>query len=117
MIVDQFLNRKYDENTYNCLHFTREVWLALTGEDIGTKLHGLLGQASDRRLMISHFRAFERLTHPIPPCIMYMTQLDKDPHIGVVLADGLLHIRRTGPEFFPIPLASRGATPPFRYYR
>jgi hypothetical protein len=31
-MIEKFLDKKYDENNYNCGHFTAELWFELTGE-------------------------------------------------------------------------------------
>lgn len=114
MSVNHYFGRRYDDEKYNCLHFTRDVWKDLTGEDLEEKLAGLLGPT--RQVRPSHFKAFRRLAKPESPCIMYMTQLGRDPHVGVYLRGSILHIKSTGVEFLPPVLACRGATS-VRYYK
>jgi len=112
--INAYFSRKYDDMSYNCLHFARDVWLDLTGEDLTAKLQGLLGEG--RKLTKSHFRAFRKLNQPLSPCLVLMTQLGKDPHIGVYFNGNVFHIRKSGVEFLPANLACRWATS-IRYYR
>lgn len=115
MSLDQFLYKKYHKEIYTCLHFTRDVWQHVTGEDISDKLQGLLDK--DRRISKANLRSFEKLSRPQHPCLVYMKQLGEDPHIGVYLAGSLMHIHsRTGPEFLPLDIAARGFTD-FGFYR
>lgn len=116
MKVDAQLLRVYDRKAYNCLHFTRDVWGELTGEDISEKLRGLLGAPEDRRLALATFRAFERLPRPISHCLVYMRSMGRDPHVGVFFRDRLLHMRTTGPEFLPLAIGARGFNS-FRFYK
>jgi len=115
--TDKFLLKNYDRNRYNCLHFTRDVWLELTGVDITDRLQGLLAPEGQRKPHRGPLRAFKRLRRPVAPCIVYMRSLGHDPHVGVLLPEGLLHIRNTGPELFPFEIAVRGTTPPYRFYQ
>lgn len=114
MSVNKFFSKKYDDESYNCLHFLREVWLEFVGEDLGPRLTTLLD--AKRQLKLAHARAFKRLSAPVSPCIMVMTQLGRDPHVGMYLNGKILHIRKAGVEFLPPVLACRGATS-IRYYR
>jgi hypothetical protein len=106
--VDPFLDRRYAPLTYDCLHFTREVWLAATGEDIGERLGSLLGRGTGRKLCGGHRRAFQRLTAPEDPCIALMRRPRSSPHIGVYLRGRVLHIWERGVEFMPPAVAGRG---------
>lgn len=116
MNVDKWLNKRHKKDIYTCLHFTRDVWLELTGQDITERLHGLLGADNARRLVRSHFRAFERLQAPCSPCLVYMRQMGRDPHMGVFVDGRLLHLNKHGAEYFPLEIAARGFTD-FRYYK
>jgi hypothetical protein len=112
--LNHFFNRGRTA-TYICSHFTRDVWLYLTGEDLSSKLQGLL-DTSDMKMQLSHFRSFVRLSVPQDPCLVFMTQMGNDPHIGVFVNDKLLHLGKRVPEFHPLELATRCFTT-VRYYR
>lgn len=116
MNTEQFLLKVYHRDTYNCLHFTRDVWIALFDEDITDKLKGLLGHASTRKLGRATFRAFQRLPAPLAPCLVYMLAAGRDPHLGVYVGGKVLHLRKTGPEYLPFELATRGFNK-FRFYK
>lgn len=115
MNVDDFLVQPRTKS-YTCLHHTRDVWQAVTGVDITERWQGLLSASDPRQLLREHFAAFKRLPGLVDPCIVYMRQLGRDPHVGVYVQGGLLHLRARVPEFFPFELASRGFTS-FRYYQ
>jgi hypothetical protein len=106
--IDCFLDRSYNAQTYNCLHFSREVWLALTGRDIGAALQGLLGRVSERGISRGTVAAFARLASPMSPCIVLLQRPRTSPHMGVYLRGKVLHITQQGVEFLPVDLAMRG---------
>lgn len=116
MSIDPFLSKRYDKDTYHCLHFTRDVWFGLTGVDITDRLQGLLAPASERKPHRGALRAFKRLRRPVAPCVVYMRQLGQDPHVGVLVDHRLLHMQKHGPEFLPLALAGRGFTD-FGFYQ
>ena len=115
MSIDCFLDRSYDPQKYNCLHFSREVWLALTDADIGAALAGLLGRVSERGISKHTVNAFARLASPVSPCIVLMQRPRTSPHMGVYLRGKVLHITQRGVEFLPVDLAMRGFKT-VRYY-
>lgn len=107
--VDAFLDRVYNERHYNCLHFTVEVWRALTGEDIAERLDGLLsGPVADRRIRRPHTGAFLSLPDRRSPCLALMQRARIAPHVGIYLRGRVLHIRETGPAFEPLEIATYG---------
>lgn len=106
--VDPFLDRRYKSRSYDCLHFTREVWLAATGEDIGDRLETLLGRGRDRKVLRGHRRAFQRLSRPEDPSLALMRRPRSSPHIGVYIRGRILHISERGVEFMPPEVAARG---------
>lgn len=114
--VDPFLERRYHDRTYDCLHFTREVWLTFTGEDIGDRLETLLGRGAERKVTREHRRLFTRLDAPEDPCLVVMRRPRSAPHTGVYVRGRVLHIMRRGVEFMPPEVASRGFTS-VGYYR
>lgn len=115
MSIDKYLNRKYNYQTYNCLHFSRDVWLDMTGIDITEKLNGLLGKASDRMISTHTVKSFIRLLNPISPCIVLMQRPRTSPHMGIYIDGSVLHIKPNGVEFFPLDIASFGFKT-VRYY-
>jgi len=106
--IDCFLDRNYNEQSYNCLHFSREVWIALTGNDISEALQGLLGRVSQRGISKHTLNAFTRFECPQEPCIVLMQRPRTSPHMGVYLRGKVLHITHQGVEFMPLDLAMRG---------
>lgn len=108
--VDGFLDRRYDRKTYDCLHFTRDVWMAATGEDLGDSLATLLERGPARKLARAHRRLFQRLDRPEDPCLVLMRRPRTAPHAGVYIRGRVLHLWDGGAEFMPPEVASRGFT-------
>jgi hypothetical protein len=106
--VDHFLSRRYHEVSYNCLHFTREVWMSLTGDDIGDRLSALWDHPSARRARRGDLSQFRRLDRPQNPSLVLMHRPRCAPHAGVFLRGRILHLTEMGAEFLTPELATRG---------
>ena len=102
--VDPFLDRQQTD-TYNCLDFTREVWLAMTGVDITQRLTGLVGAFASRRTTVSGVRGFTRLPGPVSPCLVVMQRYKFVPHVGIFLRGRILHLTNKGVQFQPLVVA------------
>jgi hypothetical protein len=102
--VDPFLDR-VQTREYNCLDFTREVWLDMTGEDITARLTGLVGAFVDRKPNLSGVKSFKRLPGPISPCIVVMQRFHFIPHVGIFWNGRILHLTNRGVQFQPLVVA------------
>lgn len=101
MDLTRFLGRKFDWRTYNCWHFTRDVWLELRGVDMGQ----YEGTASLRNWIRTFQDNREKIIGPIirpvlgfpEPCLVLMETNDHSlPHCGVWVNGGLLHLPKQG---------------------
>ena len=108
MNLDQFYNRTYNRQTYNCAHFVAEVWLYLTGSDISIILRGFLLPPKDRYVRANLRRQFKRLTKPVSPCIVLMQRPKTVPHVGLFYKGRVFQLHERGVEFQPLDVASRG---------
>ena len=108
--VDPLLHRRFDRRRYDCLHFARDVWLELTGEDLAARLDGLLAAPEDRHVLARHRRAFQRLPGPREPCLVVGQRRHSAPHVGVFLRGRVLHLREEGATFQTFADAMRGFT-------
>lgn len=99
-IVDVFLDREYDFKRYNCGHFVSDVWLALTGEDIGSVcqsfLHGKINQFWEERNKRTLLKC------PVSPCVCVMKNKLHETHAGVFIEDKILHLSDLGVRYEPI---------------
>ena len=84
--TNQYLTRTYPPD-YTCVHFVRDVWKDLTGNDIGQYAPGLHGNPE---LAIRH--GFVRLNKPRTPCLVWMKGLNES-HAGVYVDGRILHLK------------------------
>lgn len=106
--TDRWLHARQRPNEYNCFDFTRDVWLDLTGEDIGDRLQILHRAIPDRRATKADIAAFNRLDGPQSPSLVMMRRPRAVPHIGVFLRGRILHLRQRGAVFEPPFYATLG---------
>lgn len=118
-MFDDLLLKRFDIRTYNCWDLTREVWLRLTGQDLGSPevLHYTRDEFSD---VVDAWEGtrYREVFDPIDYCIVLMLRARTMPHVGVYLGRRerrVIHIRRAGVQVQPIEVASLGFTS-VRYY-
>ena len=113
--VDPYLDRRFHLARYNCWHFAREVWLDLTGEDLGDRTPETITRAA----LVGRFDAdvptFRPLDRPAEPCLALMTRSGDVPHVGVYVGGKVLQITRTGVTHLPI-LQARAGFEQMRFY-
>lgn len=112
--VDPFFDRMPTE-TYNCLDFVREVWQAMTGEDITNRFPGLVGDFHSRKVTQEGVRSSTRLQSPVSPCFVVMQRRGMVPHVGIYLDRRILHLHTRGVEFQPLVVVREYFTS-IRYY-
>lgn len=92
---------KFDWYNYNCGHFTREVWLELTGVDLGLRMP----EKITREELLKTFRLGEseivgtlihEIPEPVDPCLVMLQNKLNVPHVGVYTAGALLHLPKNG---------------------
>jgi hypothetical protein len=116
-MFDDLLLKRFDIRAYNCWDLTREVWLRLTGQDLGCpeliyynnlEYNDVVEAWQDTR--------YRELSGPKSPCIVLMMRPRMMTHVGVMLPDKrVIHIRRAGVQVQPVEVASLGFTS-VRYY-
>lgn len=120
MDLDDLLTKRFDIKTYNCWDLAREVWLRLTGQDLGSpELVYFTRDEFGEVVEAWQDTRFKEVFSPIPqPCIVLMMRPRHMPHVGVYLgrSTGLcIHIRKAGVQVQPVSVASLGFTT-VRYY-
>ena len=102
MSFDALFFREYDHETCNCLHFTVDAWRVLFGIDLSflTQAYAREGDA-----VLSDFlksKVFERIPHPVSPCLCLLRGLVADQtHIATFLDGRVLHISEVGVQYLP----------------
>ncbi len=124
--VDKYLSKTYNIRTYNCFSFAREIWLELTGTDLGkqtpdnpdthqgsvTTLQAL--QYNHTALQVAN--TLIRLDSPEDPCLVLLQRARLEPHIGVFYQGRVLHLNRSGAYYVPLGQITPGY-PSVSYYR
>jgi hypothetical protein len=115
-MLDDLLLKRFNLRTYNCWDLAREVWLRLTGQDLGspTLVHYTVDEFGEQVDAWEGAR-FREIAHPTEPCIVLMQRPRHMPHVGVWHQRRVMHIRRAGVQYVPIEVASLGFTS-VRYY-
>lgn len=88
--------RVFSLTQYNCWHFLRDVWLDVTGRDLGDRVPA---SVNGYRQRFEHGAAFEheRIDDPVSPCIAYFPKARKaTPHIGMYWRGKIIHLDRAG---------------------
>lgn len=104
MSIDEFYGRKYDHVSYNCYHFSCDVWLYLTNRDLAKSVDEGIYQTGITR---KHFRSFTELEKPVSPCLVIMQNPRQTPHMGVYYNGRILHFTEYGTEWQPPEIAGR----------
>lgn len=115
-MFDDLLLKRFDIKTYNCWDLTREVWLRLTGQDLGSPelIYFTKEECSDvvDAWQDTRFREVERTSPSI--CLFMHPRIM--PHVGVYLGRGLvIHIKKAGAQVQPVEVVSLGY-PTVKYY-
>lgn len=97
MSIDNLLDRVWT-HSYTCNEFAVEAWKQITGEDITKRLNKT----------INGKQAFKKLSEPISPCIVYMTNNNRSStHVGLFYCDKLLHLTPLGVQLIPLELVQQ----------
>jgi hypothetical protein len=112
--IDPYLGKRYDRVHYNCLHFSRDVWLDATGIDITDVLRDVL-DPNTRKPTRKLLQSFQEVKEPVDPCLVMMRRPRLAPHIGVWIRGKILHLQERGAEYQPLEIASVGFSSA-RYY-
>lgn len=115
-VVDKYLGKTFKYKTYNCYDFVREVWLELTGTDLGAQTPPTSGieAYTDKALQVAN--TLERLESPADPSIVLLQRARLEPHIGVYYSGKVLHLTKTGAYYMPLSQVSTGY-PTVTFYR
>lgn len=115
-MLDDLLLKRFNLRTYNCWDLTREVWLRLTGQDLGSpSLASYTADEMGEVVDAWQDTKYQELPAPRDPCIVLMQRSRHIPHVGVYYHGRVIHIRRAGAQFTPLEVASLGFSS-VRYY-
>jgi hypothetical protein len=119
-MFDDLLLKRFDIRTYNCWDLTREVWLRLTGQDLGSPelIYYTREEFGDVVEAWQDTRFLQIEDNPAQACIVLMLRPRIMPHVGVYLGrreNRVIHIRRAGVQVQPPQIATMGFTS-VKYY-
>lgn len=114
--IDALLNRKYDTEKYHCVHFLIEAAKHLLDADYSQSFIGLTGNLSEaittsRNTVLKN----KRLEKPKEGCIVLMTNLLNESHVGLFYCAKVLHLSEQGPRFQHLRSLQRNYSR-FRFY-
>lgn len=102
--VDRWLDRKFQPGPhgYNCFAFARDVWVELTGVDLGqqTPEHRSAALYQDRALQVAN--TLQPLEKPASPCLVLLLGARTEPHVGVYYRNKILHLNEKGVYYQPL---------------
>lgn len=121
--VGKYLGREFSWRSYNCWDFTREVWLDVTGVELGMRTP----ESVDRKALQGAFDATEpelsgkgvvsRIPSPIDPCIVLMVRPRVLSHVGIFVQHRVLHlVPKQGVFLQDFKMATMGFSE-VRYYK
>ena len=102
MLPDEFYTRRYDSESYHCAHFARDVWLELTGEDIGENILASLQPVDVARVDRKARHRFRRIQSPVTPCLVTVRRPGTGLHMGVYIEGNLAQLTPDGVTCFSL---------------
>lgn len=114
--VDKYLNKSFSYKNYNCYHFVRDIWLELTGVDLGDQVPKDPGTEAYNQKALQVANTLTELPSPQDPSIVLFRRARLEPHIGVYLNGKVLHLTRHGAYYMALGQVSAGY-PKVTYYK
>jgi len=95
---DHLLDKQYDEEDYNCVHFAHEAALDLYGIDRGEALELCMQPKGKITFLPSRLKLLNPLPMPKEGCIVafHPRQRNKPPHVGLFRLGRVLHLMEGG---------------------
>ncbi|ELY1734221.1 TPA: hypothetical protein ACF36D_002693 [Acinetobacter baumannii] len=101
---DHLLDRQYDEDHYNCVHFVHEAAMDLYGIDRAEALELFMQPKGKITFLSSRLKLLNPLPMPKEGCIVafHPRQRNKPPHVGLFRLGRILHLQESGVSWMPI---------------
>ncbi|MEI1685485.1 hypothetical protein V8P93_11800 [Acinetobacter baumannii] len=95
---DHLLDKQYDEENYNCVHFAHEAALDLYGIDRAEALELFMQPKGKITFLPSRLKLLNPLPMPKEGCIVafHPRQRNKPPHVGLFRLGRVLHLMESG---------------------
>ena len=109
LVIENYLRKQHNMETYNCWDFIREVYLDLTEQDIGFRTPKGASRADMKEKFAREEAQFERIEKPQDPCIVLFKRKKVLPHVGIFVRGRVLHLpEKTTARYEPLEIASLG---------
>jgi hypothetical protein len=110
MRVDPWLSKKFvpGREGYNCWAFSREIWLELTGKNLGNQTPARRDPQEYKNKAEEFSQKLQRLESPAEPCLVLFQRPRLEPHIGVYYKGKVLHLTQSGAYYMPLHEVSLG---------
>ncbi|WP_033853024.1 hypothetical protein [Acinetobacter baumannii] len=101
---DHLLDKQYDEEHYNCVHFAHEVAMDLYDIDRGEALEFFMKPVKEKVFLPSRLKLLNPLPMPKEGCIVafHSRYRNKPPHVGLFRLGRILHLQESGVSWMPI---------------
>lgn len=107
--IDPLLDRQYDINSYNCVHFLCDAWQYLFDESLHDRMQGFLRAMVDKQFIRDDLKTFRKIPEPLEPCIVVMQARFQSPHVGLFYCGNVLHLPgHCNAKFEPLHMARLG---------
>jgi len=95
---DHLLDKQYDEEQYNCVHFAHEAAMDLYGIDRSDALDLFMQPKGKITFLPSRLKLLNPLPMPKEGCIVafHPRQRNKPPHVGLFRLGRVLHLMEGG---------------------
>lgn len=117
--IEKFMAAEYSWRHYNCWNFARDVWLDLTGKDIGQmsviRMREVNAKFRDGTYEIPN--NFEQLDKLEDPCLVCLIRPRGLSHAGVFVGGRLLHLPMQGNVSYQELMQVSMYYPEMRFYR
>jgi hypothetical protein len=106
--IEKYLDKKFDSSSYNCFNFVRDVWLELTGIDLGDQTPAEAGVEEYNRRALTVANTLTALDGPECPSIVLLQRARLEPHIGVYHKGKVLHLTKRGAYYMALDQVTPG---------
>lgn len=97
--IDKYLDRQFNDRSYNCFDFVREVWRDTTGKDLGHQTPAVHSVDTYTIQALSVADTLKKHESPQDPSIVLMLRKRLEPHIGIYYRGRVLHLNRQGAHY------------------
>ena len=101
--LSKYADIKYDDRSYNCLHFAVDIYKDLTGQDMGLFVDELMTDKDHRTINPSKLKNFTQIPTPISPCLAIMR--GQAVHAGIYHSNAIIHLTEAGIQSTPTHIA------------